>query len=155
MVNEIRSEVNDNKTELCLFYRNFQGNITITVNGNIIKSKSNMDILGVSLDSKLSWANHVPNAITKTNRELHCIRQIKQFFNTRELSQLITSIVYSILNYNAEIWNISSLNHRLIQQLMTASVNALKICTPTYHYRMSYSESHSINNRATPIQMGS
>ena len=37
---------------------------------------------------------------------------------------------------------------------MTTSANALKICTPTYHDRMSYLDLHSINNRATPAQMG-
>ena len=51
--------------------------------------------------------------------------------------------------------NIPTLHHthRQKQLLLKTSANALKICTPTYHDRMSYLELHSINNRATPFQM--
>ena len=37
--------------------------------------------------------------------------------------------------------------------LLSALAGALTLCTPSYHNRMSYSELHSINNRATPTQM--
>ena len=97
--------------------------------------------------------DHVSNAISKTNRALHCIRQIKQFFKPRDLGQLVTSNVYSILYYNSEVWNIPSLNHRLKQLLLFTSASTLTICTPTCHARMLYLELHAINNRATPSQM--
>ena len=55
--------------------------------------------------------------------------------------------------YNSEIWNIPTLHYGQKQLLLSSSANALKICTPQYHDRMSYRELHSINNRATPDQM--
>ena len=39
------------------------------------------------------------------------------------------------------------------QKLLSISASALKLCTPSYHDRMSYIELHTINNRATPAQM--
>ena len=70
-----------------------------------------------------------------------------------ELTHLITSNFYSILYYNAEIWNIPTLSTSLQQRLLSVSASALKICTPSYHDRMSFLELHRINNRATPKQM--
>ena len=55
--------------------------------------------------------------------------------------------------YNSEIWNIPTLQYAQKQLLLSTSANALKVCTPSYHDRMSYSELHSINSRATPEQM--
>ena len=66
---------------------------------------------------------------------------------------LITSNFYSVLYYNSEIWNIPTLNVDAKQKLLSASANALKICTPSYHDRMSFLELHTINKRGTPSQM--
>ena len=146
-------KVNDEKTELCLFHRKFQGNVTIEVNGININSKPNMNVLGIIFDSKMNWNDQVANVINKTNIALHCIRQIKFYFNPSELLQLITSNVYSIMYYNSEIWNIPTLHYSQKQLLLSTSAKALKICTPSYHDRMSYRELHSINKRGTPEQM--
>ena len=47
--------VNDLKTEVCLFHRNDCRLIHITVNGSQIQSKSNMNVLGISFDTKRQW----------------------------------------------------------------------------------------------------
>ena len=111
-----------------------------------------MYVLGVIFDSNLNWNDQVAHAISKSNRSLHCFKLIKCYFTTSELQQLITSNYYSILYYNAEIWNIPNLKKDLKCRLLSASANALKICTPTYHDGMSYLELHKINNRATPTE---
>ena len=66
---------------------------------------------------------------------------------------LITSNFYSILYYNSEIWHLPTLNIKLKRNIRTASANALKICTPNYHYLMSYDHLHHVNNRAQPCQI--
>ena len=146
-------KVNDSKTELCLFHWNPQNPVNLTFNGINLKSSQHMNVLGVIFDSRLNWNDHVAQTIKKTNSALHCIRQIKYYFNPNELLQIITSNVYSIMYYNSEIWNIPTLHHEAKQKLLSISANALKICTPTYHDRMSHLELHTLNKRATPDQM--
>ena len=146
-------KVNENKTEMCLFHRNPHEPINLTFNGVTLISKQQMNVLGVDFDSRLQWNEHVARIIKKTESALHCIRQIKYFFTPSELLQIITSNVYSILYYNSEIWNIPTLHRETKQKLLAISASALKICTPSYHDRMSYIELHTINNRATPAQM--
>ena len=72
-----------------------------------------MNVLGVIFDSRLKWNDQVSHAISKSNSALHCIRLIKQYFKAEELSQIITSLFYSVLYYNSEIWNIPTIHKDL------------------------------------------
>ena len=70
-------KVNENKTQLCLFHRNPHEPINLTFNGVTLISRQQMNVLGVILDSRLQWNEHVALTIKKTESALHCIRQIK------------------------------------------------------------------------------
>ena len=65
--------MNDEKTELCLFYRADTHLIQIEINGSIILSKLTMNMLGVLFDSKLQWGPQIENAITKSKMAKHTI----------------------------------------------------------------------------------
>ena len=52
-------KVNDEKTELCLFYRNDTPPVQITINTKQISSTPTMKVLGVIFDSKLNWEKHI------------------------------------------------------------------------------------------------
>jgi hypothetical protein len=95
----------------------------------------------------------VPNAIEKAKKALHAIMLIKKCFNKMELKQFLMAKFYTILWYNADIWLLPSLNQVLKKQLLTATAKTLKLCTPTYHYLMSYETPHELNTRTPPIQM--
>ena len=73
-------KVNEDKTGLCLFYKNDTTPMTITLKGNIIDSVNTMNILGVTFDNKLFWSNHISIAITKAQNALKAQRFIKRFF---------------------------------------------------------------------------
>ena len=74
-------KVNQTKTELCQFYRKDTPAVEIRVDNIIIKSKDNMNILGVIFDSKLTWAKHIATQISKSTCALHAIKLIKKYFN--------------------------------------------------------------------------
>ena len=95
-------KVNEQKTELCLFYRKDTPQIEIIINNVKIKSESVMNVLGVLFDSKLSWSNHVSKQINKANKALHAIKLIRKYFNNKELLTLLTTNFYSVLYYNCQ-----------------------------------------------------
>jgi hypothetical protein len=66
-------KVNNNKTELCLFYKNDTAPISITLDGVSIKSTKNIYVLSVLFDAKLSWAPHIYNTIAKASKSLNAI----------------------------------------------------------------------------------
>ena len=89
--------VNENKTEVCAFYRKHTPNIEIVLNNVAIKSNNTMNVLGVVFDSTLNWSQQVSQTKTKSKKALHAIKLIRKHFNQKELLTLLTSNFYSIL----------------------------------------------------------
>ena len=142
--------VNEAKTDLCLFSRFDCAPLIVNVNDKYIISKKVINILGVSFDSKLQWSNHVAATANKALKALNAIRIIKKFFNKKELLQLITSNVFSILYYNSEIWHLPSLKTELKQKLMSVSARAISTCMYYPDRMISFENIHRMNNRALP-----
>ena len=69
-------KVNETKTELSHFYRKDSLPVEISVNNTAIKSKDTMNVLGITIDSKLNWAKHIANQINKSYGALHAIKLI-------------------------------------------------------------------------------
>ena len=63
-------KVNDTKTEICLFHRNDQLPIQITVNNVTLVSTLQMKVLGVIFDSKLKWAPKYPIQLNRQKLRL-------------------------------------------------------------------------------------
>ena len=112
-----------------------------------------MNILGVQFDSKLTWTEQINKTINKYKKALHAIRIIRKYFNKQELLNLLTSNYFSILYYNSKIWHLSTLKQDLKQKLLSASANALKLCSSLNDPNVSFERIHTINKRATPIKM--
>ena len=88
--------------------------------------------------------------IFQINKALNAIRIIKKFFNKKELLQIITSNVLSILYYNSEIWHLPTLKTELKQKLISISARAIKTCMFHPDNMISYENVHKMNNRAMP-----
>ena len=143
--------VNEEKTEICLFYKQDHPTVEITLNGQRIKTKKQINVLGVVFDSKLQWTNQVAQAITRSKQALHGIKLIKKYLTKDETKLLLTSNFYSILYYNSEIWLSNNLKVRQKQQLLAASSNALKILNNVNDLGISYVQLHSKEKRALPM----
>ena len=145
-------KVNESKTEMCLFHRSYLRIINLAINNINITSTPQINVLGVTFDSKMQWSEQVANTIKKANKSLIAIKLISKYFRTHEIKNLITSNFYSVLYYNSEIWHLPKLAPYLKNLLLSASAKALKLCTHSYTQEMSFIELHEINKRATPEQ---
>ena len=96
--------VNDEKTEVCLFFKRDHVPINLSISNKVVKSKKCINVLGVLFDSKLQWTDQVAQSITKLKKSLHAIRLITKYLTKNETKQLLTSNFYSVLYYNCEIW---------------------------------------------------
>ena len=143
-------KVNEQKTEMCIFHRNKNTDGHIEIDNLKVTSKAEMNVLGLTFDSRLSWSPQVARAIKNANASLQAIRMIRKFFNTNEIIQLLTSNFYSRLYYGSEIWQIPSLGVVCKKQLLTLSANALKLCNNYYDPSISYINLHKKYNRALP-----
>jgi hypothetical protein len=79
MVKKSGLKVNNDKTELCLFYRQDTAQVNICIGNIVIKSKSEIIFLSVLFDSQLQWTNHISKVILKADRSLYAIKLIRKF----------------------------------------------------------------------------
>ena len=119
--------VHEAKTDLCLFSRHDFPPLIVNIYGKYIISKKVINVLGVIFNSKLQWCNHVAATLNKALKALNAVWIIKIFFTKRELLQLITSNVLSVLYYNFEIWHLPTIKTELKQKLVIISGNAIKL----------------------------
>ena len=145
-------KVNENKTELTIFHRSKNTDASLLVDGSIITAKNEINVLGITFDSKMQWGPQVSRAIKGANRSLQAVKLIRKYFTTNEIVQLLTSNFYSKLYYGSEIWHLPTLNWSLKKLLLSASACALKLCNITYEPSISYLNLHRIHKRATPTE---
>jgi hypothetical protein len=79
-------KVNNNKTELCLFYKNVTTPISKTLNGVSITLAKILNVIGVLFDVKLSWTLYIYNTMAKASKSLNALKFIRKFHNTKEFS---------------------------------------------------------------------
>ena len=118
----------------------------------LVSSKNEINVLGVTFDSKLQWCSQISRAIKGANKSLQAIKIIRKYFTTKEIIQLLTSNFYSKLYYGSEIWHLPTLNQNCKKTLLSASANALKLCNVYYDPFISYIDLHKLNGRALPNQ---
>ena len=73
-------KVNELKTSLCLFHNSDVRPITIVFNGGEIKSKKNINVLGVIFDQKMQWSDHIAYTVLKSNKAFNAVRLLKRHF---------------------------------------------------------------------------
>ena len=144
--------VNEEKTEICLFYKRDHPTIELTINEKRVKSKKTINVLGILFDSKLQWSDQASKAINNSKKALHGIKILKRYLTKEETKMLLTSNFYSVLYYNCEVWLSSELKVHVKQQLLAASSRALKVINNVSDLRISYLQLHIQEKRATPMK---
>ena len=146
-------QVNSSKTEFCIFFRNDTRPISIILDGEVVTSKNEMKILGVTFDAKLQWSSHVNKTLLKCKKSLQAIQLISRFFNVDEKINIITSLFYSKLYYAAEVWLVPSLKQTFYKKLLSLSTKALRIAANDQYNVFNSEDLHVMFNRFTPKQM--
>ena len=82
--------------------------ITICVDDITITSVESVELLGISIDSKLSFQNHISSLCRKAGYRVKCLNRIRTFLNQQQLNLLLNSYILSVFNYAPIIWMFSS-----------------------------------------------
>ena len=96
-------KINSNKTQRLLYNK-----------GNYLPSEDcfmsiKLDVkpiklLGVYFDTSLSWSFHVNFVIKKASKNLHLLRILKRTLAKKQLTQLYSALVQSILEYGSSVY---------------------------------------------------
>ena len=109
--------------ELCLNYKD-----------KAINHVSSTKFLGIILDDKLSWKNHVTKLCSTISRNIGILRKLK-FLPRNTLKMLYHSLISSHLNYCAMIWGYSSKNN--LKRIHLLQKRAIRIITHSHYLHPS------------------
>ena len=96
------------------------------VNGTILTPVKSAKFLGVILDNKLTWKEHVEQLKVKLKRSLGMIHRGKKLLNCHGLKMLYYAQFYSHLNYCIVIWGSMTTSENK-QKLKTMQNNCVKL----------------------------
>ena len=96
--------LNLTKTKYIIF-GNHNENCSVSINNDAIEKQcmDSIKFLGIILDSKLSWNDHIQLLTRKVSRSMGILYRVKNILNQKSLFTLYCSLVLPYLNYACEI----------------------------------------------------
>ena len=84
-------KVNEEKTDLCLFYRIMPPIISLKIGDKMVTTSPCINVLGVTFDATLKWTQHIESTLKKANSARFAIKMISKYFSNKELNDIITA----------------------------------------------------------------
>ena len=78
------------------------------IQGKTFKSEETVKLLGIHLDYKLNFEQHISELCRKAASQLNVLKRLKRFIGFDERKILVQSFVYSNFNYCPLVWFFSS-----------------------------------------------
>ena len=139
-------KVNAGKSHLLL-----SGNsrATATIDNSYIESEDEQVLLGITIDSNLTFENHINSICKKASQKLNALARIAPYMNTQKRRAIMKSFVTSQFSYCPLIWMFHS--RRLNNKINSIHERALKITyqdnTSTFQELLNKDNSVSIHHR--------
>lgn len=101
--------LNLKKTNYMIFTRQKMNNFRdVYIAGTLIQRKSEAKFLGVIVDDKLTWSQHIRSIKSKMSRHVGIMFKIKRFLPVQARMQIFHSFVQSHINFCSLVWGFSS-----------------------------------------------
>ena len=91
-------------------------------------------ILGITVNDKLTWKDHITNIVLKASKRLYLLCMLKRAgLSSNELLTIYTAMIRSVLEYGCEIWH-PGLTKESGDELEHVQKRALRIALPNLSY---------------------
>ena len=120
--------LNVGKTNYVVFKNNprpIESNLNIKVGNISIEHKNVVKFIGVYIDAKLEWHDHIKYIKNKLNSSIYAMRKVKNILNTNHLITLYYSLVYPYIDYGISLWG--STHSTYVNKLVTKQKNVIRI----------------------------
>ena len=90
----------------------------LNINDSIISSEDSVTLLGIEIDSKLNFKNHVSKICRKVGRQLNAISRIQSYLGEKEKKLIVNTFVYSNFMYCPLAWHFClKLSQNMIEKI--------------------------------------
>ena len=87
-----------------LLITNHNENASISIQGEIISASNCVKLLGINIDNKLDYKEHISSICKKASLKLHALARISHFMNEHKLRILMKAFIESQFGYCPLIW---------------------------------------------------
>ena len=91
--------------------RKFKNNIELVINDMKIRETKIITYLGVIINSKLNWIDHITYVKNKVAKGIGIIRKASKLLNKKAQLNLYYTFIYPYLIYCVEIWGCAKKTH--------------------------------------------
>ena len=129
-------KINASKTkEMLISYSKIPPEVPhIMVDGVELERVTSCTLLGIELNEKLNWIDHVEKIYSKAAKRLHFLSQLKRTkMSPLELIKVYTSLIRPVLEYSAQLWH-PGLTEGQTDLLESIQQRAMAIAFPSLQY---------------------
>ena len=106
-------------------------NIEVEIGNEKIRSTSSVKLLiGVHIDDKLNFNEHINNICKSAGNQLNALMRLKSFLGLKEKEVLVNSFIYSNFNYCPLVWMFS--NKKSLDKIESLRKRALRFLLNDY-----------------------
>ena len=122
---EVGLKVNTSKTQ-AIFFGN--GELTLNIDGTLVKTQNEVTYLGVVLDKHLTYKTHIGNVCKKARKSLNLLHLLSKNKNAPKSTQFVVykNLVEAKLTYGQELYESAPKTHlNKVDRIHSASLRAL------------------------------
>jgi len=97
----------------------------IKIGDEILKEKENVKFLGLYIDNKLNWQEHIKNLKSKLNSSIYAMNKVKRQLNTNILTTLYYTLIYPYIDYGITLWGSAYSTH--LKKIMVMQKKSVRI----------------------------
>ena len=90
-------------------------NLSINVGQYVVQNSQNEKLLGVTIDNKLTFNDHVEGLCKKASKKLHALNRVSRYMSTEKKRIIMKSFITSQFGYSPLVWMMHNrtLNNRI------------------------------------------
>ena len=92
---------NNDKSKLLAIH---EEKLTAAIGNDLIHSSTHVKLLGITIDSKLNFQQHVSKLCKRTSRKIHALGRISQYIETNKLKIIMRAFIENEFNYCPLTW---------------------------------------------------
>ena len=106
-------QLNSDKCKLLI--NKHDKDLSIIINEEVIECSKSVKLLGITIDNRLNFREHISNLFKKVSIKLHALARVSNFMNQDKLRILMKSFIESQFSYCPLTWMFHSrtLNNRI------------------------------------------
>ena len=109
---------------MCISRQNYD--LEINVHGTTVKSSECVKLLGVLIDRKLTFGDHVSVLCKRVGKQVNAFCRLSRHLNEKALMNIYNAFILSNFNYATTVWHLcGKLNTRKIEKLQERSLRII------------------------------